>query len=119
MKKTSRPKTLPSSKRESKRYVVFDIISESHISTEEISNAIWFSALNYLGEFGTGKAGIWVGKDLFEGSKGMVKCNVKSVNEVKSILMLINRIGDSSIILNILGVTGTIDSAKKKYFKQA
>lgn len=116
MKKLSKPKTLPSSKRENKRYVIFETISDRDISIDDLSNAIWFSALNYLGELNTGKAGIWVGKDLFVGKKGMIKCNHTSVNEVKAALSLISRIGENPVIFRILGVSGTIDSAKKKYF---
>lgn len=115
--KRSKPKTLPSSKRDNKRYVVYEVVSENTISIEDLSNAIWFSALNYLGELGAGRAGIMVIKDVYENNRGLVKCNHNSTEEVKAALTLINRIGEAPLIIKILGVAGTIDSAKKKYFK--
>ena len=115
-----RPKPLPSSLRRKKRYIAFQIISEKKILTNDIFNGIWHSLLNFLGEYGTAKAGVWLLKTLYDEDKqlGLIKCNHDSVEHVRTGLAMMQRIGDSRVIVKVLGVSGTIKAAKKKFFDE-
>ncbi len=112
-----KPKMLPSSLRERKRYLVFKVLSEKPIDFKELANAVWFSALNFLGELGASRAGIWFVKNLYNEKEkiGVIRCNHTYVEELRMSLALVKTIGDMNVTIKTLGVTGTIGSAKKKY----
>ncbi len=84
----------------------------------DVLNSIWHSLLNFLGEYGVGKAGIWIGKSNYDEEKqlGVIRCNHIYVEHIRTALALVERIGDSRAIVKVLGVSGTIKAAKKKFF---
>lgn len=112
-----RPKVLPSSLRERKRYIAFEVISEEKIEFGELVNALWHSLLNLVGEMGTSDVNFWLVKDSWDEDrqKGLIKCNHKHVKNVRASLALINQIGDKKIIIRSLGVSGTMKAAEKKF----
>lgn len=111
------PKLLPPSMREPKRYIVFEAISESPVNYGDLMNAIWSSMLSFLGENGSSEANIWIIQNLYDeqAQRGVIKCRHTSVEEMRVILSLIQYIGETKATIRILGVTGTIKSAKNKY----
>lgn len=115
-----RPKHLPPTLKERKRYIAFQIIAESKIETADVFNTLWHALLNFLGEFGVAESGIWISKLNYNETKqlGIIKCNHISVEHVRASLSLIQRIGDSRAIVKVLGVSGTIKAAKKKFFDE-
>lgn len=117
----SKPSTLPPSLRNSTRYIAFEIISEKPIEYRDVSNALWVSSLNFLGDLGASETKTWPIKNLYNADKqrGIIRCNQKRVEDVRAVLSLIDYMNDSKAIVNVLGVTGTIKSAKKKYLKMS
>jgi len=115
----SEPKPLPPSLRTQKRYLVFEIISENQIEYGNLITSIWDSAINFLGEILSSRAGIWIIQNLYDEKtqKGIIRCNHEFVEEVRTALSLIHVIGETKAIVKILGVTGTIKSARTKYFQ--
>ena len=113
-----RPKHLPPTLRSRKRYIAFQVITEDKVLLNDVFNSIWHSLLNFLGEYGVANAGIWISKANYDEAKklGIIKCNHTSVEHVRTSLALIQRIGDSRAIVKVLGVSGTIKAAKKKFF---
>ncbi len=114
----ARPETLPSSLREKKRYIAFEIRSESQVEFGDLINALWSSILDLFGEINTGRISFWLVKDLWdkEKQKGLIKCNHNHVSEVRLALGLVERIGENKVSIRSLGVSGTMKSARKKYF---
>ncbi|MBU5575256.1 MAG: Rpp14/Pop5 family protein [Candidatus Aenigmatarchaeota archaeon] len=113
-----KPKVLPPTLREKKRYLAYQVISPKDIPLTDLYNAIWFSILNLLGEAGAAKANIWLGKDMWNDQKkiGIIKCSHVEVENVRAALTLINRIGDIPVIIHVLGISGTIRGARRKFF---
>ena len=111
------PKLLPPSMRSHKRYIVFEIISEKPVEYKDFSSAVWSSLMNFLGEQGTAEARIWLIKNLYEekNQRGVIKCKHDFVEQLRTALVLINIVGETKAIVRVLGVTGTIKSAKSKY----
>ena len=117
MQEEDKPKTLPPSLRQPKRYVVFELIGEGPVEYGSVVNAVWTKLFELYGEFGTSDMDMWIIENLFsmEKQKGVIKCSHKEVEKMRTALTLINIISEIKVIVNVLGVTGTIKSAEKKY----
>src|SRR3989338_7891620 len=111
--KLKAPKSMIAGK---KRYLYFEIISESPVEFSDFVNVFWNSSMSFIGELGSAKASIWIVKDLWDQKqqKGVVKCSHRFVEKIRLILSLIGRIGDQRVIVNVLGISGTLNSAKAK-----
>lgn len=113
----AQPKLLPPALRPTKRYVAFEIISERPVQYSEFINAVWVSSFNFLGESGSSDAKIWFVHNLYDEKtqKGLLKCTHDAVEKIRVVLSLIQVIGETRCVVKILGVTGTIKSARTKY----
>ena len=114
------PKMLPPSLRPSKRYIIFEIISDEKVVYDDLVTAVWSGMLSFLGELITSSVKIWLIKALYdeENQRGVIKCGHDYVEHVRSVLSLIQTVGENRVIIRILGVTGTIKSAKIKYLEK-
>ena len=99
-----------------KRYLTFEIISESPIQFSDFVNVFWNSSVLFIGEIGSARASLWVVKDLWDQKqqKGVIKCSHRSVEKIRLVMSLISRIGDERVIVNVFGVSGTMRSARTK-----
>ena len=111
------PKLLPPTMRPTKRYIAYEVISESPIQYNEFISAVWVSMFNFLGELGSSEAGVWFVHNLHDEKtqKGLLKCRHDAVEKIRTALSLIQIIGETRAIIKIMGVTGTIKSARTKY----
>ena len=111
------PKILPPTMRAPKRYVAYEIISDNPVQYNEFVNAVWVSMLNFLGELGSSSSMVWFVHNLYDekSQKGLLKCNHDSVEKVRACLSLIHMVGETRATVKIMGVTGTIKSARTKY----
>ena len=101
-----------------KRYMVFQVISEQPIIYTELVNTIWTTLVEFLGEMGGVEANIWFVHNTYDSKNqtGMIKCNHDNVERIRVALSLISIVSEAKCLIKILGVTGTIKSAKTKYF---
>jgi ribonuclease P/MRP protein subunit POP5 len=115
------PKILPPSLRSQKRYIVFEIISEQPVLYNDIMSAIWNSLLSFLGELGSSNAKIWFIHNIYDekSQRGVIKCSHDTVEHVRAAVSLVQIIGETKSIIKIVGVTGTIKSARSKYMTQS
>ena len=100
--------------REKKRYLTFEIISESKIKDfSGVSKAIWASLLSFMGEHGTAKAGAWVLSDKYNPStqRGIVKIGHRHVDSLKASLALIREIDGNDVIVRSITVSGMLNKA--------
>ncbi len=112
-----KPKFIPSSLRERNRYLVYHVISESEIKFTDLYNAMWDSISEILGYANMSKAKVWIMKDTYDEEKriGIIKCTHMFVEHVRSGVTMLQRIGDSRVIVNVIGVSGTLNSARNKF----
>ncbi len=117
----TQPKILPPSMRSQKRYVVFEVISDGKITYNDLMASIWNSMLAFLGEMGSADAKIWLVQNLYneKEQKCVMKCRHDYVEQVRSVLSLIQMVGETRAVVRIIGVTGTIKSAKTKYLGES
>jgi ribonuclease P/MRP protein subunit POP5 len=111
------PKLLPPNMRDPKRYVVFEVVSESPINYSDLMNSMWNSIMSFLGELGSSDASLWLIQNIYDEKtqRGVMKCKHTFVEEIRVALSLIQYVGETKATIKILGVTGTIKSAKTKY----
>ncbi len=116
----AKPKILRPTLRTRKRYVVFKVVSESRLSFEDVSNAIYGSLLEFGGELNTALAKLRIMRDLWQEEKqaGVLRCSHTAVELVRASMLLIDRIGDSRVAFRVLGVSGTVRGAKRKFLEQ-
>ncbi len=105
--------------RSGKRYVIFRVHSEDTSFRPDFLNirgAIWNSLESWLGESGLAKADVHIINNLWNPAKqtGFLSCSPKYVDHVKVALALVHQIGDERVIIQVLRVSGTIKSGKKK-----
>jgi len=115
------PKILPPSLRSQKRYIVFEVISEGPVAYADLTSAVWNSVLFFLGELDASSAKIWFIHNIYDekAQRGVIKCAHDSVEHVRSAISMVQVIGEAKCIIKIIGVTGTIKSAKAKYLAQS
>lgn len=102
--------------REKKRYIVYEVRSEKTLSFKEVKQELEKKMTQFLGELGYGRAGVMV-IDLWEANKGIIKANPKHVDEVKTAIALVERIGNQKVIVKSVGVSGILKKAKNKFLK--
>src|SRR3989344_3994994 len=119
MAKTKLKPVLPSL-REKKRYLAFEVISKSRISSfDAVSNAIWQSCIQFMGQLGTAKAGIMPLENKWnsEMQRGIIKVGNKYVNHVKSAFVFASKIEGKDVIFRSLGVSGILNKAESRFIK--
>ena len=96
--------------REKERYVAFQIISEEVVVYSDFEAAVWSTLLDFFGEYGASRTSMWLIKNLYDEQEqiGVIRCNHESVQIVLTMLGLIERLGDTRVIVKILKVSGTI-----------
>ncbi|MFB6076645.1 MAG: Rpp14/Pop5 family protein [Candidatus Nanohaloarchaea archaeon] len=109
--------TLPSSLRETQRYLVFEIIVDEPVAFGDVVETVWDAAVGFLGETGAASADPWVLQDMFDADlqRGAVRVRKDAVGEMRAALALVTEIGGRDAMIHVLGVTGTMDSARDKY----
>lgn len=113
-----RPNFLSPTLRDKKRYLAYEIISAQKIPFQDLTNAMWHGILNYMGEAGAAEAGAWIMKNEWNEEKqtGMIRCSHTAVEKIRAGLALLDKIGNAPVIIRVIGVSGTIKAAEKKYF---
>ncbi len=106
---------LPSSKRERNRYLVYEALSQSDICSEDIGRAIWKAALDFLGELGVSRSGLRVVEWDEKKKRGIIKVNHTSTEEARMVLALVQEAGRKPVALHVIGVSGILKKARKKW----
>lgn len=104
--------------REKKRYLVFEVISKEKVTDENaVSDAIWNCSLQFLGKFGTAKAGIIVLSNKWDKDRqrGIIKVSHKYVDALKAALLFADKIENRGVIFRSLGVSGILRKAENNY----
>ena len=102
---------MPSLK-EKKRYVIFEVVPiDKKLNGKplyEVTNHIRES----LGKFDSFEAGIMPIDYNSKANKGILRVNHKFVDKVKASLLFLSKIGNESVIVKSIGVSGLINKAK-------
>jgi len=107
-------KILPSSLREKKRYIAFEVSSESEpVDRKALLDEIFFATQTLLGDVGSREIGYRLMD--FNGSRGIMKVNLNAVEMARAAMATVCAIKGNRATIQVLGVAGTIRSAIEKY----
>lgn len=109
-------KNLPSSLRERKRYMAFEVLSAEKIDRSELINEIWSSASSLLGDVGANACNLWVLN--FDGQRGIIRCAHDRTSMVRAALATINRVHGVRVGIHVLGTSGTVKKITEKFMRQ-
>ncbi|MDK2875748.1 MAG: ribonuclease protein subunit [Archaeoglobaceae archaeon] len=99
--------------RSRKRYIAFKLINTGRIDEKAVSEAMIRNLTALFGEVFAMESGLRLEK--FDGEKGIVRCNLEALDRVMIALTLIDRIGDESVAVLTLGVSGTLKRCRRKW----
>ncbi|MBU0535865.1 MAG: ribonuclease P [Nanoarchaeota archaeon] len=111
-----RQKPLLPSLRQKKRYLAFEIISDSKIDDfSAVLGQIMDSSVTLMGELEAAKAGITVMHDRWDNQsqKGIIKVGTKHLKHLSASLAMITSIQGKKVTARSLGVSGTLKKAGK------
>ncbi len=100
------------------RYIAFEIISESIFSADDIVHYVWRMLLGLFGEVGGSRTNFWLIEYSPETGHGILRCTHTSVDVMKSVLATITKLNGFPLIINVLGVSGTIRGVRRFFQKQ-
>lgn len=107
-------KRLLSSLKEKKRFVAFEIDSESGFAKDEVIKAVDSSCRDFMGEYLYGKAGVIVVNDNVNSRNGVVRVNSKYVDLLKTSLMMIKEINNKKVAFRNVLTSGALGKVKQK-----
>lgn len=104
---------LPSLKQK-KRYVVFEILSDTQYPVKDIAEEVDKSLLLFLGQLGLSKSSPLFLKEKYKNNKFVIKVNHTWVNELISGVILIKSIKNTPVIIRSVITSGTLKKASIK-----
>ena len=111
----SNMKILPSSLREKKRYIAFEVTSEAAeiIDRKALLDEIFFATQTLIGDLGSSEIGYRLMD--FNGTYGIMKVNLGAVELARAAIATVCSIKGNRATIRILGTAGTIRAAIEKY----
>ncbi|WXG40425.1 MAG: Rpp14/Pop5 family protein [Candidatus Freyarchaeum deiterrae] len=94
------------------RYIAFKIFSEAIFSSDDIVHCVWRTLLSLFGEVGGSRTNFWL-IDYSENGYGILRCTHTSVDMMKSVLATVIDLKGFSLIIDVLGVSGTIKGVRR------
>jgi ribonuclease P/MRP protein subunit POP5 len=95
------------------RYLAIRLLTEESMPSEErFRSVLWTELQNLYGELGVSKIGFWVIIYHPELKAAIIRCQHDQVRALRATLATITRVGSTSLIFHVVGVSGTIRKAK-------
>ncbi len=89
------------------------IITEDNSPPEgKFREAIWQQLQQIYGELGVSRIGFWVMSYHPEHHFSIIRCQHNQVRELRAALATIKQIGHTPLLLQVVGISGTIRKAK-------
>jgi ribonuclease P/MRP protein subunit POP5 len=108
-------KPLSPTLRDNYRYVAFRLSFEDPIRARDLQTEIARTAKSLFGDVGVSKLSVRV--VVFDGTKGLVRCDFRHVLEVQAVLAGIGKIKNTRVCVTTMGTSGTIKAAIEKYLQ--
>ncbi len=107
-------KGLLPSLREKKRYIAFEVMSETTLHFNDVTRTLWNSLLHLFGEVGAADAGLLFVKDQYKNNKGILRVKHTAVNRMKAAMAFTTTVNTAPVIVRSLGTSGILNKAIKR-----
>ena len=104
---------LPSLK-EKRRYLVYQVLSETPLHFKDVKEALAKEFTTFLGRLGEAQAGILFLDD-WNNNKGIIRMTTSALDYVKAALIHIRKINKTEVVVASVGVSGTLNKARTKF----
>ncbi len=104
---------LSPSLRQKKRYIVFEIISPTPFTPQDIEAEVTLALQAFLGHLGIAKSSPMLLKDKTQHNKFILKINHNWVDQAKSAIILIKKIKNTPLITKSIITSGSLKTASK------
>jgi ribonuclease P/MRP protein subunit POP5 len=101
-------------KREKRRYLALELVSEQPLNEQILLDAIQASVHRLFGEYGTSKANLKLIKSLPEKRQFVIRCSHKALEQVRAAIVSTTAINGKNAAIHVLGVSGTLKALSKK-----
>lgn len=101
-------------KREKRRYLALEVVSEQPLNEQTVMDAVQFSVHRLFGEYGASKANIKLIKNLPEKRQFVICCSHKELEHVRAAIASTTAMNGKTAIIHVLGVSGTLKALSKK-----
>ncbi|ETA67119.1 MAG: ribonuclease protein subunit [Methanolobus sp.] len=110
-------KILPPTMRDNKRYLAFELITEENtlVGRDELIRELFSVSGSLLGDLGSSECNIWL--FAFDDNKGVISCNRNYVSQTRAVMATITNVKGKRVLVHVLGVSGTVLGATKKYLE--
>lgn len=112
-----RCKPLRPSLREKKRYIVYEVNTDSNSNMHRLQESLIQKLHELLGVFHASVAGIMPIKYDSQKKRGILRVNHTIVDYVRACFVLINSLDDKKTIIRTRGVSGILKKARIEYFE--
>jgi len=100
-----------------RRYLALEIDSGELFDSREFLDAVWSAVLKLYGEYGASRAGLTLIDYDMEKRFAVIRTVHTAVDMVRTALASMTRIGNKSVAIHVVRVSGTIRSLYKKATK--
>ena len=104
-------KPIPPTLRGKKRYVKVEFFSNSNLREIEVRDSVWNKFTRIFGEKGVAEQKLWLVKWLGK-NKCIFRCSLENVDNVKTGLLFVKKIGEIRVNPNIIAVSGSLKKFK-------
>jgi ribonuclease P/MRP protein subunit POP5 len=108
-------KPLSATLRDNYRYIAFRLSYEDPATNNDVESAIVKAAKSLFGDVGVSKLSLRL--VIFDGTKGLVRCDYRYIPEGLAILASIGKIRNNRVSVTTVGTSGTIRTAIEKYLQ--
>jgi ribonuclease P/MRP protein subunit POP5 len=101
-------------KREKRRYLALNVLSEQPFDECEVLDAVQDSVLRLFGEYGASKADIKLIKRVSEKRQLVLRCSHLMLEKVRAAIASIVEMDGKAVAVHVVGVSGTLKALSKK-----
>jgi ribonuclease P/MRP protein subunit POP5 len=105
-------KKLLSSLRDKKRYIAFEVESESRLNKTQVVKSVNSGCREFLGDYLCGKSGVRAVEEFFSGTGGVMRVKSGYVDYVKTSLALIKKVEGKRVMFKNTKVSGNLSKVK-------
>ena len=100
-----------------RRYLALKIVSEKNIEKRELVNAVWEAIHQLFGEYGASKVRLKLIDYEKNRNRAILFCSHEAVEILRASISSIVKINEDKVAIHVIGVSGTLKSLRKKFFK--